>query len=342
LREGDVKTNNSTPLSMITFRSVDQEDEPFQVVVLKGTFTIVKDAKIELAEAQAPIRTVEEAWDKTNPSSLRFEDDLAPVKPGTDVVVNATAFAPGGKPAAQWHAGIKVGAIKKRVLVTGPRVWVHVPLLGWSLSPIVPVRSVPLRYERAFGGESYEKNPVGVGFVNPRQVDRSREVLAPQILLEDGRVPVFGEAYPVEGLAAVAKAWLPRRARAGTFDDAWAAERRPKMPVDFDVGYWNAAHPDLIGEDFLRGDEEVRLENLHPEHAALAFQLPSLTVAAVMTDRNGFRYGSPGRLDTVWIDAEAMRVELTWRVTLPLFKHGAARLDVRMRERAPVALRKAS
>jgi hypothetical protein len=165
-----------------------------------------------------------------------------------------------------------------------------------------------------------------------RNVDRSREVPAPQILSVDGRVPVFGEAYPVEGLSAIAKPWQPRRGRAGTFDDAWKAQERPTLPGDFDVAYWNAAHPDLICDGFLRGDEEVALENLHPEHARLAFTLPALVVAAAIVDRDGYRYGSLARLDTLLIDAEHMRVEITWRAPLPLYKHGIARVDAGVRE----------
>ncbi|UQA55738.1 DUF2169 family type VI secretion system accessory protein [Polyangium aurulentum] len=332
-----MKIKNATPLSLIAFQSVDLAGTPFEVVAMKGTFEIVKDAPLRLADAQEPIRTSDVLWEREVPSSLRAEDDLAPFKPATDVIVNATAHAPGGKSAAQWHAGVKVGALRKRVLVTGPRAWVHAPLLGWSMSPIVPVRAVPIRYERAFGGETYEKNPVGVGMVDVRRVDRSSDVPVPQILPADGRVPVLGEPYPVEGLGAIAKPWQPRRARAGTFDDALKAQERPTLPPDFNVAYWNAAHPDLICDGFLRGDEAVELENLHPEHARLAFTLPALVVAAAIVDRDGYRYGSIARLDTLLIDAERMRAEITWRATLPLYKHGIARIDAGVRAMLPGA-----
>jgi hypothetical protein len=189
---------------------------------------------------------------------------------------------------------------------------------------------VPLRYEKAFGGSGNAENPVGVGYVDPKKVDRASEVPAPQILTADGRAPVFGEPYPVEGLGAISKLWEPRRARAGTFDDALPIEKQPRIPKNHDPLFWNAAPLDLIGDGFLRGYEDVELENLHPEHAKLSFTLPGLVVAAAIVDRVKYRYGSPARLDTVWIDAEAMQVELTWRVTLPVYKHGVARIDVGM------------
>jgi len=43
---------------------------------------------------------------------------------------------------------------------------------------------------------------------------------------------------------------------------------------------------------------------------------------------SGFRHGAPARLDTVFIDADAMRVELTWRATMPLFKVAVKSLHI--------------
>jgi len=71
---------------------------------------------------------------------------------------------------------------------------------------------------------------------------------------------------------------------------------------------------------------------MHPEHESLSFRLPSLLVAVGITDRDGYRYGSPARLDTVFIDAETLRVELTWRATLPRYKHAVASMHVAMRD----------
>lgn len=335
-----MQLRNRTPLAPLTFQSLDLADEPFQVVVVKGTFDIVKGTPLQLSAEQEPLRTGDVYWVPHAASSLRWEDDLAPFKPRADIVVNAVAYAPGGRPAREWLAGLTVGALTKRVLVTGPRVWTHAPLVGWALGPPEPAVEVPLRYERAFGGrverdgriEVHQENPVGVGFVDRGRLDPSRPIPAPTILCPDGRLPVLGEPYPVEGLSALGKPWLPRRARAGTFDAAWAAARHPRLPHDFNAAFYNCAHPGLIHDGWLRGDEEVRLERLHREHEILTFRLPALTVAAAITDRDGYRYGSPARLDTLTLDAERLRAWLTWRVTLPLYRHGIAQLDIAMRE----------
>ena len=343
---------NKTPLTTIAFPIVDDDGDLMLTVVAKGTFDIVPGDLARFSAQPSPIRITPVRWDMKNPSSVRYEDDLAPFKPSTDVIVNATAYAPGGKPLPLWRAGVRVGALQKRVTVTGPRAWVHTPLLGWSLTEPVAVRQVPLRYELAFGGEGFEENPVGKGYLDPAKIDKSKAIPAPQILptpplhaalrsnaeLERGlggevgraagAVKSVGGAYPVEGFGAIAKPWQPRRARAGTFDETWAAQEKPSLPADFDMSYWNAAHPDLCVDGFLRGDERVTLTAMHPEHESLLFRLPGQLVAVGLVHGSGFRHGAPARLDTVFIDADAMRVELTWRATMPLFKVAVKSLHI--------------
>lgn len=345
-----MKIRNRTPFAAYTFQTLDLDDDPFQVIIVKGTFDIVPGATLTQSPKQDPIQTCDVYWDEQKPSSLRWEDDLAPFKPSTDVVINATAYAPGGRPTREWLAGVSIGERMKRVLVTGPRAWAYAPLMGWALGPIIPVVEMPIRYEHAFGGcierdgivEAYQQNPVGVGFVDPRRLRTSRPIPAPTILSPDGRVPALGELYPVEGLSALAKPWLPRRACAGTFDEAWVKNRHPRLPHDFDPAFYNCAHPDLIQDGFLCGNEEIRLERLHRVHEIIVFRLPALVTAAAIVDHDEYRYGGPMRLDTLYIEPERLKAVLTWRAMLPLYKHGIKHIHIAMRDSIPAMIEHAT
>src|SRR5439155_1509221 len=76
----------------------------------------------ELTRKQLPIFTGDIVKDK-DPSSTRFESDLVPFKPCTDVVLVGRAYAPEGKPVTEMVAGLRVGQLRCGVAVIGDRKW---------------------------------------------------------------------------------------------------------------------------------------------------------------------------------------------------------------------------
>ena len=72
-------------------------------------------------------------------------------------------------------------------------------------------------------------------------------------------------------------------------------------------------------EGYLRGDEKLYLENLHPEHSKYNSQLPGLRVRCFVTkqirpdsEETSFNEVSM-KLDTLWVDMEAEKLVLVWR-----------------------------
>lgn len=182
--------------------------------------------------------------------------------------------------------------LHKQLVVCGPRAWHKNPAwkrVGslflaqqWTLAEPEPIRSLPLRYEYAYGGthkihaqdeaaprikpenhlpahaiNQEEKNPalahtvcnanpLGLGLAEQWYVQTSqcKQIAAPQIALLDDPAPVFGEPYPVRGLGAITRAWQPRLPLAGTYNQRWVNERHPYLPFDFQFDYWNCAPAD--------------------------------------------------------------------------------------------------
>lgn len=328
--------SNDTPFATFHFQSMDMAGRHFLVVVTKATYDIAPVGPPSLSASQDPVALEDERWDRAAPLHLRSEDDIAPFKPRTDILVTATSHAPQGKPAREWLAGVSVGKVAKRILVTGPRAWTYSKITGWTLGSAEPARSVPVRYDLAYGGiagagekaVAYQRNPVGRGYVDVASADRTKPIPAPSLLTPDFAPPTLGGEYPVEGFGPMHKAWLPRREKAGTFDETWRATRHPLLPDDFDPGFYQCAHPDLVYPGFVEGGEEVRLERLHPDHEIVRFKLPKNAIGVLVTDHARYRYGGVGRPDTVHIDAEKMKLHLVYRATLPLFGDGILRIDV--------------
>jgi hypothetical protein len=196
-----------------------------------------------------------------------------------------------------------------------------------EIAPPAPFTTMALSYSRAFGGADPDDgmslcptNPHGRGFARKAGAQRDR----PMPNLEDPRRPLANLAEPQApaGFGPLGRTWQPRLALAGTYDERWQAERAPEPPEDFDFGFFNAAPPDQQVE-VLRGDETLWAENLHPELSRLTVRLPGVRIrgffeaAEDLADDKvvGLRELRL-RLDTVWLDMEALRLVLVWRVGL--------------------------
>jgi len=157
---------NNTPCPSLCFHARDQHGQPSHVLVMRATYDINADGTLELSGNQAPLVLTDEYYGEPNRSSVRQESDLVPYKPRCDVIVNATAQAPEGRPALGFVVGARINGpsgeggepgpviLEKRLVVTGPRRWEKGRMGGWKLRPPTePVASLPLRYEYAYGGE---------------------------------------------------------------------------------------------------------------------------------------------------------------------------------------------
>jgi hypothetical protein len=315
---------NYTPFPPLLFDGRDVQGHDFGVLVLRGTFDIIPGAALRPNPKQEPVVVADVWYGEPNVSSIRLDSDLAPFKPRTDVVVNATAFAPGGRALPSWETRVRVGDLDKRLRVTGPRAWVREGR-NWTLEEPQAVLEVPMRYEYAFGG-MYEtnwgdskvclENPVGKGFVEGDVPDHFDRWPAPQIESLQDPVIELGKRYVPEGFGVIARSWQPRLGRAGKFDDEWQKTRWPELPLDFDFAFYNAAHDDLVVPGYLRGDEEVELEGLTPE-GSLRFYLPGYKLGILLRYKDGSMAVARVLLDTVFLDAPEMKAYLTWRSVMP-------------------------
>ena len=309
----------------------------FDVVIVKASYALA-EGPLKPADAPAPI-ALADRWhdpDDATRSSLRVAGDAVLFKPATDVFVTGAAHAPSGQPTASWNAGVVVtggwGSIRYGARVCGPRWWEHHRLRGWTTTPAEPARSVPIRYERSFGG-AYEKdeqpevhpdNPSGVGFLPSARMRRDQRYPAPQWTPPAQADPAPGEVTPLTGLGPVARPWRSRLKWAGTYDDAWLQRTRteaqqglpPDYPADFDPRFFQCAHPSLIAPGHLSGDERIGLVGLVEGRERLSFDLPGERLAAHIKGRFRKWRETDLRLDTVHIDLDHRRIDLTWRLTL--------------------------
>lgn len=329
---------NATPCPHLAFERATPADETLMVLVLQGTFAIDDERPLRPLPAQPPVQLADVFRGDPRTTSLRRESALATLKLRSDVHLDAVARAPGGDARADWPVRIQVGDVRKDLRVVGPRWWEHRDG-GWQLGAPEPCAEVPLAWERAFGGAytiddrrvAEERNPLGTGFL-PDGVPTAQPIAAPQVLAPDEPEHRPGERYTPQGCAPLGRDTEWRLAHAGTYDEAWRRERWPRLPDDFDYRFYTSAHPDLVVDGFLRGDERVELVNLTPS-GRLVTALPGARYEAIVHRADGPVGRVPLRLDTLHLDVASAdpaehRATLTWRACLDVAT-GLSRIAVR-------------
>src|SRR4030095_10201571 len=187
-----------------------------------------------------------------------------------------------------------------------------------------PFLTMPLTYERAFGGvdvgsphpetDWYWPNPVGTGFVASRdRIDQTR----PPTIEYPNHLITSGSSRPAPaGLGIVSSHWRSRALLAGTYDEAWSENRQPLLPVDFDIRHYQTVPEDQQSPAFLRGGEHVILAHLTPL-GTLRFRLPQLDLVLMTRFMSGERQEhEPPKLHTVILEPDFPRVSLVWHSAL--------------------------
>jgi len=166
------------------------------------------------------------------------------------------------------QVSVTVAGLTKTLQVSGARYW---NAAGLPSAP-EPFTETRVSWAKAFGGEGWELNPTGVGMLP----DQDGRLPLPQV--QDPRHLVTSPKDRPEpaGFNALNPFWLQRKRLLGTFDDAWLKKRWPHYPTDTDPEYFNTAPADQRLAGFFRGDELLRIVNMHPEKAEITSVLPGL------------------------------------------------------------------
>lgn len=217
-----------------------------------------------------------------------------------ELLVAGSFFAPGGAPIAASHVRVKLGTVDKRLAVLGDRVFRdHAP------TPPAPMTTMPIAWTRAFGGPRFDRNPYGKG-AEPLATD-ARAIPLPNVDHYGAILRTPADRPEPAGFLPMDVTFAQRRGRAGTYDTQWFEEHFPGLPPDAAPTFFNVAPEDQWIDGFFRGDEELLVENMHPDRPRITGRLPGLAVRCFVTQRTASATERerfleiPLRWDTVWL-----------------------------------------
>jgi hypothetical protein len=222
-------------------------------VVAKRTYTVTDGGRCVPEGEQLPLSSdIEESAE--SPGLVEQDLDLYPVKPLTDVIIKARAYA--GRARTSLEATIRIGRVEKRVLVVGDRRCSMSATGRVVFSEPEPFEVMPMSFDRAYGGRDraaeakhgnpfealkpflgvelnmdnqspyvYPKNPCGRGYL----IEATEEALEmlrlpnledPKDLLSPDRLALGEDGlWPYmpmpQGLGWLSHGWFPRMAFAG-------------------------------------------------------------------------------------------------------------------------------
>lgn len=333
---------NRTPMKVGMIGGRVYFPTPSLTIVVKGTFDLVPGEPARMSDEQVAPTGDEPFEDEGEPGeSLRYESDFAYFKPSADLLLVGKAHAPEGDPVPHLRVGFRVGSRGKFLSVFGDRWWGGDGIRPGATQP-APFATMSLRYENAFGGPSFRPNPVGKGF--SRVASEWGYDVWPLPNLEDpgDLVDSPGAVRFPAGFGPLNRTWEWRFGKVGRYTGPWLQTRWPWLAEDFDWSYFNAAPPDMQVDGYLRGDEEIVLDNLDPHLPHLSARLPGIRVRCFLSDDSegalepaerdrgddspvpaGGTASEPPpetrfrevemNLDTLWVDAEERKLVLVWR-----------------------------
>ena len=286
--------------------------------IVKGTFDLHDGEAASLAAEPLEL-SGDLFFDEDPEASLRYASDFAYFKPRTDLLLVGSCHAPGGQESRGCRVVFQVGTVARTLAVFGDRYWSKSSDGRWQASEPRPFSAMELRYENAFGGSGFERNPTGKGRGVVTTDDGKRWWPLPNIMDPRSSMASPEQVFEPAGFGPLASDWPQRAGKVGTYGEAWLEKRWPWFAEDFDWGYFNAAPPPLQEPDYLRGDEDLYFENLHPTIPEYRSRLPGLRARCFLNlrpefveDETGFRE-VPLRLDTLWVDMAREQLVLVWR-----------------------------
>ena len=310
-----LQLKNNTPFSADIATLPNEEGIDSLYILAKATFKIGE--QWTLTEEQPEPVLADEYWGEPEYSSLKKISDYHLGKSNTDILMTGSAFSLNSSFVSELDVHLRVGQCTKTVRVFGDRQWNN-----GLISKATPFQSMPMVFERAYGGQHTkndviyceESNPVGVGFCGKRNINEFNGLHLPNLEDPQQLISTFKDRPTPACFSPISAHWQPRVSFAGTYDEQWQKTCAPYLPKNFDKRFFNSAASELIYPGFLTGGEQVEITNMHPK-GSLKFSLPFVKLKSDVLIDNSIHTVALN-LETLLIEPNDLIISMIWKGSL--------------------------
>lgn len=238
-------------------------------------------------------------------------------KTRAEYLVSGSAYPPGGEEAPTCPVTVKVGELQKTLYVIGDRFWKET-----EQTQPQPFTSMPITWDRAFGGPELARNPVGKG-AGPVETEHGPVQFLPNVELPDKMITSPKQHPEPAGFGMIDITRPQRFSKVGTYDRKWLKELFPGFARDIDWTIHNAAPEDQQQDEPFVGDEAISCFNMHPERPEITGALPGIKARGFVTQRVSEQGEEqllelPMQLTTVWLFPHVLKGIVVFQGTLPV------------------------
>lgn len=226
--------------------------------------------------------------------------DEAIEKRGAEFLVAGNAWPEKPGQSTSCRVRVRLGTIDKTLNVFGDRFFE-----GDRITEPTEFESIPLRWERAFGGEGFARNPFGKGVRPVTDAFGRKSHPLPNIEHPEAMIGLPGQKTDPAGFGPIPSGWPQRQRMTGKYDRNWFTSEYPGFASDIDWAFFNVASSDQQQAAAFVGNEEYLLEGLHPDARQIEGALPGFCARTFIrrqeqTDLEELRCA----LSTVWFFPE--------------------------------------
>jgi len=254
-------------------------------------------------------------------------------KPEAEVLVTGSCFT-GERAKGSEYVRLSVGPpekrlVDKRLYVFGDRKWT---LLGPS-EPSMFMK-MPVDYAHAFGGEKYAQNPTGKGLQSVKDESGSESVPLPNIEDPKHVIKSKGDKPAPASFAPWDLLWPSHfEKKMGTYSFDWVEKNGFALADDVDFSLFNVAPNDQRVPDAWTGEEDIRVENMHPDKRVLETRLPGFKARCLVRfkakhDPEQPFHDVPLKLDTLHIFPHQERVIAFFRGVIEIHTTDATDVEL--------------
>lgn len=243
--------------------------------------------------------------------------DMGMPKPAGEILLTGSCCAPRGTRRPASEISVSLGGLQKRLHVFGDRYWCRT-----GITDPEPFSEMPVTWQNAFGGEGFERNPLGKGLQPVALPGGNSRVPLPNIEMPGHLIGAPSDRPEPAGFGPIDVMWPQRLEKQGTYDDKWQRERWPHFPDDMDYAFFHAAPKDQWIEGYFNGDESIEILNMHPDAQCIQSHLPNARIRCFVTRKKDLQ-ARPGeqdvfeevktRIDTVWLFPGILRGVAVYR-----------------------------